>query len=55
MDCTYCILQDYLDPSPVTIHSNTDDMFSELDEALSSSRRVFRIGTGELTDSLAID
>ncbi len=55
IDCTYCILQDYLGPSPITIHCNTDDMLTELEAALDSSRRFLRIGTGELTDSLAID
>ncbi len=55
MDCTYCILQDYLGPSPITIHNNTDDMLAELETTLSSSRRFLRIGTGELTDSLARD
>ncbi len=55
IDCTYCILQDYLGPSPITIHRNTDDMLAELDMTLGSSRRFLRIGTGELTDSLAID
>lgn len=55
IDCTYCVLQDYLGTSPITIHCNVDDMLNELDTTLSSSRRFFRIGTGELTDSLAID
>lgn len=55
MDCTYCILQDYLGPQPVVIHSNTDNMLEELDRKLSDTSRIFRVGTGELTDSLAID
>jgi spore photoproduct lyase len=56
IDCTYCILQDYVGAAPLTIHCNLDDMYAELEEKLSSSRgRVLRIGTGELTDSLAVD
>jgi spore photoproduct lyase len=56
MDCTYCILQDYIGTSPLTIHCNVDDIYAELERKLSASAdRIFRIGTGELTDSLAID
>lgn len=55
IDCVYCILQDYLGPVPVTIHCNTDDMLAELEAVLGNGRRFLRIGTGELTDSLAID
>jgi len=55
MDCTYCILQDYVGTAPLTIHCNLDDMYTELEEKLSLPGRAIRIGTGELTDSLAID
>ncbi len=56
IDCTYCILQHYVGPAPLTIHCNLDDMYAELEEKLAAARgRVLRIGTGELTDSLAID
>jgi spore photoproduct lyase len=57
LDCTYCILQDYLKNNPIIrIFANTDDLFAELQAAFSvSPDRLFRIGTGELTDSLALD
>ncbi|GAF93840.1 unnamed protein product, partial [marine sediment metagenome] len=56
IDCTYCILQDYLGTQPLTIHCNTDEMLEELQRSLNASEgRFSRIGTGELTDSLAID
>lgn len=55
IDCTYCILQDYLGPQPVTIHTNTGDMFDELEVSLSDDSHFIRIGTGELTDSLTVD
>lgn len=55
IDCTYCILQDYLGPAALTIHCNLDDMLAELSGVLSGNKRFYRIGTGELTDSLAID
>ena len=54
MDCAYCILQAYLNSPWLTFHVNTDDLFAELREA-GASGRLLRIGTGEFTDSLALD
>jgi len=51
MDCSYCILQSYFHPPLMQYFMNHDDMFRELDE-LFNGDKVFRIGTGEFTDSL---
>jgi spore photoproduct lyase len=56
IDCVYCILQAYLNTPWLTFHVNIDKLFNELSEALSANpHHFFRIGTGEFTDSLAID
>lgn len=57
MDCRYCYLQEYLSGNPaLKVFSNTGDLLREADELLSKHRRFFfRIGTGEITDSLALD
>lgn len=56
MDCSYCILQLYLTNSLTTIYVNLGDMWKELDSFLRKKKRKFiRIGTGELSDSLALD
>jgi spore photoproduct lyase len=57
MDCSYCYLQEYLAQNPrLKIFSNIDDLLTEASELLSRHRRFFfRIGTGEITDSLALD
>ncbi len=55
MDCVYCILQAYLNNPWMSFFVNTDKLFAELDQGLADQSRVFRIGTGEFTDSLAID
>jgi spore photoproduct lyase len=57
MDCSYCYLQEYLSANPaLKVFSNTDDLLREADALLSKHRRFFfRIGTGEITDSLALD
>jgi len=56
MDCVYCILQAYLNNPWISFFVNIDDMFAELDQALAApDRQFYRIGTGEFTDSLALD
>ncbi|HVO91753.1 MAG TPA: hypothetical protein VMT22_02880 [Terriglobales bacterium] len=57
MDCSYCYLQDYLANNPeLRVFSNVDDLIAEADRTLSRHRGVFfRIGTGEITDSLALE
>jgi spore photoproduct lyase len=57
MDCSYCFLQEHLANNPAfQIYANYEDAFGELDRlAHTGSARNFRIGTGELADSLAFD
>ncbi|HXG51614.1 MAG TPA: radical SAM protein [candidate division Zixibacteria bacterium] len=57
MDCSYCYLQDYLSENPaLKVFSNTDDLLAEAGALLARHRKLlFRIGTGEITDSLALD
>ena len=57
MDCSYCYLQEYLADNPeLKVFSNVGDLLTEADELLNKHRRFFfRIGTGEITDSLALD
>jgi spore photoproduct lyase len=57
MDCSYCYLQEYLaENSALKVFSNVDDLLVEAEELLSKHRGFFfRIGTGEITDSLALD
>ncbi len=56
MDCVYCILQAYLNNPWLSFFVNYDDLLSELTEAfVGQPDRFWRIGTGEFTDSLALD
>ncbi|MEW6088169.1 MAG: radical SAM protein [bacterium] len=53
--CSYCALQTYEFPY-LNIFANINDMFTELEDFLNRyPDRFFRIGTGEFTDSLALD
>jgi len=57
MDCSYCFLQEYLADNPeFQVYANYTDSFDELDRLSANAReRSFRVGTGELADSLAFD
>ncbi len=56
LDCSYCILQLYLSNPLLTVHVNTEDLWTQLEAFLLSQKgRPLRIGTGELGDSLALD
>lgn len=56
-DCSYCFLQDFLDNNPMQVaYVNIEDLLCELEEVFTQyPDRSFRVGTGELTDSLALD
>jgi spore photoproduct lyase len=50
------VLQGYLNNPFLTLYSNWEDLFQEIESFLSSHPQSFlRIGTGELSDSLALD
>jgi len=56
MDCVYCILQAYLNKPWLTFFVNSDNLLSEMETAFQAEpERFFRIGTGEFTDSMALD
>ena len=55
-DCTYCSLQNYLNTQAMTLFTNIDDILMEVSAKINAYRgRLFRMGTGELADSLALD
>jgi spore photoproduct lyase len=57
MDCRYCFLQEYLAENPtLTAYVNPATALAEVGQLLDRHpERQFRIGTGELADSLALD
>jgi spore photoproduct lyase len=57
LDCTYCYLQSYLKKNPtLKLYTNTYDLLNELAEKfIKEPGRLFRVGTGELIDSLVWD
>lgn len=56
LECTYCILQSYLKNNPVlTVFANTEHFLEALRRLDDACVRPQRVGTGELSDSLALD
>ena len=56
MACSYCILQAYFQDRVLKIWANQDALFRELADGFGSNPATrFRVGTGEFTDSLALE
>jgi spore photoproduct lyase len=56
MECTYCVLQTYLNHPALMVFTNVEAMLTEVEAKLSETpSSIFRIGTGEIADSLALD
>lgn len=57
LECTYCILQDYLKNNPmITFFANVDEILQSIHHHISQHpEQLYRLGTGELSDSLALD
>ena len=55
-ECTYCILQAFLNKPVITIHANLEEILEQVGRLTSSQPgTLFRVGTGEHSDSLALD
>ena len=56
LDCTYCILQYYFNQPNLRVFANLEQgLQSALKTIDGHPERVFRVGTGEFTDSLALN
>jgi spore photoproduct lyase len=56
MDCSYCFLQSYMNQPSLRIYTNLHKKLEIIGGYIDKAHdKVFRIGTGEFTDSLALD
>lgn len=56
LECSYCILQTYLTNPLLTVYVNVEEILDGLESYLKSNpNQSFRIGTGQLADSLSLD
>ncbi|PLX46402.1 MAG: hypothetical protein C0609_00670 [Deltaproteobacteria bacterium] len=53
--CSYCFLRFYAPDEPLTLYANLEDAALEFRAAAKGWKRRIRVGTGEFTDSLALD
>jgi len=55
-DCSYCILQAYFNQPALRVFTNLEEKLNSIGALIDSNPdKIYRIGTGEFTDSLAID
>jgi len=54
-DCTYCFLNSYLNSFGIIQFVNLDDLHESVIAHASDPNRIYRVGTGEFTDSLMMD
>jgi spore photoproduct lyase len=56
LDCSYCVLQGYVNTPAITVFVNEEDLLAELEAGFKANpKKVWRLGTGEFGDSLALD
>lgn len=56
LECSYCILQAYLTNPFLTLYVNVEEILENLQQILNANPdQFFRIGTGQLADSLSLD
>ncbi|OGW83621.1 MAG: hypothetical protein A2Z83_05010 [Omnitrophica bacterium GWA2_52_8] len=56
MECSYCILQSYLTNPMLTVYVNLEETLASLGDFLDRHpEKFFRVGTGQLADSLSLD
>lgn len=56
MNCSYCYLQSFINTPLMTVYTNIDEAIEELENLkLIHEKDNFRIGTGEVIDSLSLD
>jgi len=56
MNCSYCYLQSYINTPVSMAYTNIDQALLELEETVKRFPQApFRVGTGEVTDSLSLD
>lgn len=56
LDCSYCILQAYFNQPSLRVFVNLEQALEGIGQRMGECpEKIFRIGTGEFTDSLALD
>ena len=54
-NCSYCFLHTFYGKDEIVVYDNEEDILSQLSEYMKSAKEPLRIGTGQYSDSLALD
>lgn len=56
LSCSYCILKEYINASEIKVHNDIPYILNQIEaEIVAEKDHILRFGTGELSDSLALD
>jgi len=56
LSCSYCILKNYINADGIKVHKDIPYILSQIEETINAEKdHILRFGTGELSDSLALD
>jgi spore photoproduct lyase len=56
LSCSYCILKEYINTPEIRIHGDIPYILAQLEDKIANEKNhILRFGTGELSDSLALD
>jgi spore photoproduct lyase len=55
IDCSYCFLRSYLTNFSLSVHTDLSKVQELIHCYANQNKKLFRLGTGELSDSLALD
>lgn len=54
-NCSYCFLHTFYGRDEIVIYDNEEDILAQVSDYMKRAERPLRIGTGEFSDSLALD
>lgn len=56
LDCSYCVLQHYQNRAQITLRADPEEILDRLEQELAQKpHRLFRVCTGQVADSLALE
>jgi DNA repair photolyase len=54
-NCSYCFLHTFYGKDEIVVYDNEEDILAQLSDYLKSAKQPLRVGTGQYSDSLALD
>jgi spore photoproduct lyase len=54
-NCSYCFLHTFYGKDEIVVYDNNDDIITQISDYLREAKEPLRVGTGQYSDSLALD